>query len=450
MSGASYSAEPPVPEAPPEPGGRARWASHHLITLVFLAPAAVFLGLWIVYPAVRTTIRSFYDRSGDNFIWFDNYKDLFTNENTLTAIKNNAIWVGVVPALVTAIGLIFAVMTERVSWSVAFKTVVFMPMAISLFAAGIIWRSAMYPQDPDVGALNAAISALKDTFSPSGVLTEAQPATDDLTGSIQSGFELDVPLAPGGDPAVLGLTGIPPGEVPSGAVQAVVPEPLQGGIVGVVWRDFSPGGGTPGEVEPEELGLPGVTLDLLDSSGSSVASTTAADDGTFAFEGLEQGEYHVEVSSKTFAAPWGGVAWLGPQLITMSMIISYIWIWAGFSMVVIAAGLAAIPRDVLEAARTDGASEWQVFRRVTVPLLAPVLTVVFITMLINVLKVFDIVLSVAPGSVQPDATVIALEMWRQSFTAASNYGFGSAIAVFLFVLVIPVLLLNVRRFKREV
>ena len=93
-------------------------------------------------------------------------------------------------------------------------------------------------------------------------------------------------------------------------------------------------------------------------------------------------------------------------------------------MVVIAAGLAAILRDVLEAARTDGASEWQVFRRVTVPLLAPVLTVVFITMLINVLKVFDIVLSVAPGSVQDDATVIALEMWRESFTAASNYGSG--------------------------
>jgi alpha-glucoside transport system permease protein len=450
MSGASLSAEPPVSEAPPEPGGRARWGSHHLITLVFLAPAAFFLALWIVYPAIRTVIRSFYDRSGENFIWFDNYKELFTNENTLTAIKNNAIWVGVVPALVTAIGLIFAVMTERVSWSVAFKTVVFMPMAISLFAAGIIWRSAMYPQDPDVGALNATISAVKDTFSPSGVLTEAQPATDDLTGSPQAGYELDVPLAPSGDPALLGLTGIPPDGVPSGAVQAVVPEPLQGGIVGVVWRDFSPGGGTPGEVEPEELGLPGVTLDLLDSSGSSVASTTAADDGTFAFEDVGQGEYRVEISSETFAAPWGGVSWLGAQLITMSMIISYIWIWAGFSMVVIAAGLAAIPRDVLEAARTDGASEWQVFRRVTVPLLAPVLTVVFITMLINVLKVFDIVLSVAPGSVQPDATVIALEMWRQSFTAASNYGFGSAIAVFLFVLVIPVLLLNVRRFKREV
>src|SRR5204863_7691248 len=117
-------------------------------------------------------------------------------------------------------------------------------------------------------------------------------------------------------------------------------------------------------------------------------------------------------------------------------------------MVVIGAGLAAIPRDTLEAARTDGASEWQVFRRVTVPLLAPVLTVVFITMLINVLKVFDIVLSVAPGSSQASANVIALAMWRISFGGVNDFGVGSAIAVFLFLLVLPVLLLNVRRCRR--
>jgi alpha-glucoside transport system permease protein len=117
---------------------------------------------------------------------------------------------------------------------------------------------------------------------------------------------------------------------------------------------------------------------------------------------------------------------------------------------VIAAGLAAIPRDVLEAARTDGASEWQVFRRVTAPLLAPVLSVVFITMIINVLKIFDIILAVAPESVQPDANVIALAMWRTSFGGVNDFGLGSAIAVLLFILVIPVLLLNVRRFRREV
>jgi alpha-glucoside transport system permease protein len=118
-------------------------------------------------------------------------------------------------------------------------------------------------------------------------------------------------------------------------------------------------------------------------------------------------------------------------------------------MVVIAAGLAAISREVLEAARTDGGTEWQVFRRVTVPLLAPVLTVVFVTMLINVLKVFDIVISIAPGSVQDDATVLALSMWRTAFSGSNDFGVGSAIAVFIFVLVVPVLMLNIRRFRRE-
>jgi alpha-glucoside transport system permease protein len=450
VSGASVTTEPPVRGAPSSPEA-GRWRKH-AITLGFLAPAAFFLGLWVIYPAVRTFVRSFFDDQGrqfDGFVWFDNYTRLFNDPSTVTAIKNNAIWVGVVPAVVTAIGLIFAVLTERVSWSVAFKTVVFMPMAISLFAAGVIWRAAMYQQDPERGAINAAITSVQDVFNPPGVLPEARPATDTLTGSPQQGFTLQEPLQ-AGDVAQLGLTAIPPDVVPEGAVQAVVPEAVEGGIAGVVWRDFKPGGGTPGEVEQDELGLPGVTVELREAGGGSVSSATTSDNGEFVFEDVAQGEYQVAIGPQTFATTPSGIAWLGPQLITVSMIIAYIWIWAGFSMVVIAAGLAAIPRDVLEAARTDGGSEWQVFRRVTVPLLAPVLTVVFITMLINVLKVFDIVLSVAPGSVQDDGTVIALQMWRESFTAASNYGFGSAIAVFLFVLVIPILLLNVRRFRREV
>ena len=130
--------------------------------------------------------------------------------------------------------------------------------------------------------------------------------------------------------------------------------------------------------------------------------------------------------------------------------IAYIWIWAGFAMVIIAAGLAAISREVLEAARTDGATEWQVFRRITVPMLAPVLTVVFITMLINVIKVFDIVLAIAPGSAVNQANVIALAMWREGFSGVNDFGVASAVAVFLFLLVIPILAINIRRFRREV
>jgi alpha-glucoside transport system permease protein len=104
---------------------------------------------------------------------------------------------------------------------------------------------------------------------------------------------------------------------------------------------------------------------------------------------------------------------------------------------------------VLEAARTDGASEWQVFRRVTVPLLAPVLTVVFVTQIIGVLKTFDLVLAIAPGASQDDATLLAFEMWKRSFSGQNLFGLGSAISTFLFLLFVPFLIVNIRRFRTE-
>ncbi|HEY7045493.1 MAG TPA: ABC transporter permease subunit, partial [Nocardioidaceae bacterium] len=397
MSG--VTAEPPV-VVPPETGGEpGRWRQYALAA-GFLAPAAVFLGIWVLYPTVRTFGRSFFDNDG-NFVWIDNYKEIFTTDVLRTAVKNNAIWVAVVPAFVTAIGLIFAVLTERIRWSVAFKTVVFMPMAISAFAAGITWR-IVYTQDPNLGALNAGIKVVHDSFGAGGAIPDARPSNDELTGSTSQGFTTKSTLEPG-DVARIGLTAIAPDELPARAVQAVQPEPLQGGINGVVWRDFKPGGGVPGKVEQGELGIPGVTMKLLNADGDWVGNATSTDNGTFQFDDVSPGTYRVQVASATFAQPFGGVSWLGSKLITPAIMIAYIWIWAGFAMVVIAAGLAAIPRDTLEAARTDGATEWQVFRRITVPLLAPVLSVVFITMIINVLKVFDIVVAVAPGSVQDDA-----------------------------------------------
>jgi alpha-glucoside transport system permease protein len=441
----SVTAEPPARGAPDAaaPGAWRRYG----ISLIFLFPAVALLGVWIVYPTIRTIVRSLFDATGDEFVWLDNYEEVFRSDVLFTAIKNNAIWVLVVPALVTAIGLVFAVLTERIAFSVAFKTTVFMPMAISAFAAGITWR-IVYIQDPDRGAINAGIAAVRDAVDPPGALPEARPSSESLQPS-DGGFTLNEAVNPG-DVVSLGLTAIREDEVPEGSEQAVQPESLQGGITGVVWRDFKPGGGEPGQVEEEELGLPGVTVELRDrDSGDTVATAETENDGTFRFEELDEGQYTAGIGAETFAEPFEGVTWLGEDLITPAIIIAYIWIWAGFAMVVIAAGLSAIPRDVLEAARTDGGTEWQVFRRVTVPLLAPVLTVVFITMLINVLKVFDIVLAVAPGSVQDDATVLALSMWRTAFTA-NDFGVGSAIAVFIFVLVIPILALNIRRFRREI
>jgi alpha-glucoside transport system permease protein len=443
---ATVRAEPPAEQlgAPPESWfGLRRYA----VTAAFLAPAFILLGVWVVYPAVYTIIRSFYGQTDGDFVGIDNYKALFTTPAITTAIKNNAIWVAVVPATITAIGLVFAVLIEKISWSLAFKTAVFMPMAISLFAAGVIWR-IMDRQEPGIGAVNAVIGSVHDAINPPGALSDALTSTTNETGSPSQGIVLKTPLQPGKSVALLGLTGIPPAQVPAGAKQAVQPKPASKAITGVVWRDFKPGGGVPGKVEHGELGLGNVKVFLRDDSGKKVGSATTKDDGSFSFTDLKPGTYRAGIDAATFKKPFGGVAWLGSKLITPSIIIAYIWVWAGFAMVVIAAGLAAIPRDTLEAARTDGASEWQVFRRVTVPLLAPVLTVVFITMVINVLKVFDIVLSVAPESSQAEANVIALAMWRTAFPQ-SDFGLGSAIAVFLFILVIPVLLLNIRRFRRE-
>ncbi|MDQ3867237.1 MAG: ABC transporter permease subunit [Actinomycetota bacterium] len=441
---ASVAGESPAAIPPP----RASFWRRHATALAFLGPALFMLLVWYVYPTIATVVRSLFSDSGNDLVWFDNYKRVFTDDVMVTAIKNNAIWVAIVPAAVTALGLVFAVLLEKIRWSVAFKFALFAPLAISLFAAGVIWRSTMYEKDPSVGAINHVLGVVKEAFSPPGVLAEAKPSTKALAGSPTKGLTLGKSLAPG-DTALLGLTAIPPQEVPRGAKQAAEPEPASGAISGVVWRDFKPGGGKPGVVEQGEQGLPGVTVELRDARGNTIQTAETEADGSFAFRGLGGRSYKAAIGAKTFAEPFGGVSWLGPKLITPAIIIAYLWTAAGFAMVVIGAGLAAIPRDVLEAARTDGASEFQVFRRVTAPLLAPVLGVVFVTQIIGVLKVFDIVLAIAPSSSRNDATVLAFEMWRKSFSGQNQFGVGAALAVFLFVLVIPILILNIRRFRRE-
>jgi alpha-glucoside transport system permease protein len=157
----------------------------------------------------------------------------------------------------------------------------------------------------------------------------------------------------------------------------------------------------------------------------------------------------VALPKSNFATAYSGISWLGPGLVTPAIMAAYLWVWTGFALVLIGAGLAALPREVLEAARMDGATEWQTFRRITVPLLAPVLSVVFVTLVINVMKVFDLVYIIAPGPVQQNANVLALQMWLVSFGGGNNQGLGSAIGVVLLLLVVPAMVLNIRRFRRS-
>ncbi len=221
MSAGGITAEPPVAAAPPptaEPGSLGRY----LTGAVFLAPAFFLLAVWLIFPTVYTIVRSFFGPVGfwGHWVGIANYKRLFTTSTLTTAIKNNAIWVAVVPAFVTSLGLIFAVLTEKVRWAVAFKTAVFLPMAVSAFATGVTWR-IMYQQDPSVGAVNALARSVDGVFSPAGVLAQAFPSTPGLQTGPGGSLVLKATVSPGGV-ALLPLTGIPPASVPKGAVQAAV------------------------------------------------------------------------------------------------------------------------------------------------------------------------------------------------------------------------------------
>ncbi len=435
------------------PRPRKKWRpTKTAIIFLFLAPALIILGALVVYPIFFTVVRSFYGPTGTGFVGLVNYKRMFTTPATLIAIKNNAIWVLVAPALVTAIGLVFAVLTERVRWGTAFKVAIFMPMAISFLSAGVIWR-LVYQDNPRLGLANATLTAAVEVFRPPGTYAGARPRADSPlqveSATVSSpAYLMKTTNAPGSS-ALLGLIGFPARSVPNTAKQARAAPPTPGVITGTVWLDFTQGGGgTPGVIDPTELGLPGVRVEAL-QSGSVVKAATAAPDGVFTLGGLPEGRYTLRLGASNFRPAFRGITWLGPSLVTPAVIVSYIWIWAGFAMVLIAAGLAAIPRDVLEAARVDGANEWQVFRRITAPLLAPVLLVVLVTLVINVLKIFDLILVIPPESTQYNANVIALEMWRVSFGGAQNQGLGSALAVLLFFLVVPAMLFNIRRFRAE-
>ncbi|MFJ5777125.1 carbohydrate ABC transporter permease [Streptomyces sp. NPDC093094] len=418
------------------------------VALVFVLPALLLLGALVVYPVLFSVGRSLFDASGTKFVGGDNYTEMFRDPATLKAVRNTAIWVVVAPALLTGLGLILAVLVEKIRWATAFKLLLFMPMAVSFLAAGIIFRLA-YDEDPDKGVLNAAVVSVHDAFTGTSAYPTARARDGHGLGRAEGGAYRTTASVSPGDVLTLGLVGIRPEDLPEGAAPARAATAAPGELRGVVHLDFTPGGGgRQGEVDPKESGLPGIRVEAL-RDGATVASTTTAADGSFAFAGLADGSYTVQLPASNFAPPYEGVSWLGPALVTPAIIGAYLWIWTGFAMVLIGAGLSTLPRDALEAARIDGANEWQIFRRITVPLLAPVLTVVFVTLVINVMKVFDLVYIIAPGPVQEDATVLATQMWLVSFGGGNDQGLGSALGVLLLLLVLPAMVFNVRRFRRS-
>jgi alpha-glucoside transport system permease protein len=278
---------------------------------VFVGPALVILGVFLIYPVINTIIISFGDRQGEGFVGLDNYEFVFTDESMLRAIRNTAGWIIIVPAVAVSIGLAFATLADRLSrGEQVAKSLIFMPMAISFVGAAVTWR-------------------LIYGFRPEGFGTNIG-----LLNGIKSG---------------LGLSPTP-------------------------WLQEK---------------------------------------------------------------PWNNLL----------LMVIMIWIQTGFAMVVLSAAIKSIPDEIIEAARIDGASEWQVFRRIIVPSIAPTIAVVTTYMVINAMKVFDIVFVI--GNAETNETEVIAERMIDWFFLSNHDGRGAAIAVVLFLAVIPVMFWNVRQFRAQ-
>ena len=142
------------------------------------------------------------------------------------------------------------------------------------------------------------------------------------------------------------------------------------------------------------------------------------------------------------------VPWLQEQpWNNLLLMVIMVWMQTGFAMVVLSAAIKAIPDEIIEAARIDGASELQVFRRIVVPSILPTIVVVTTYMVINALKVFDIVFVI--GSPEANGTVVVAERMIDWFFISNNDGRAAAIAVILFLAVIPIMVWNIRRLREQ-
>ncbi len=276
---------------------------------LFLFPAVFVLALYLAYPVVATLWLSLTDRDqGNAFVGLANYSQMMAEPKFWEAIRNNLLWLIVVPAMSTAFGLLAAQLTDRISWGNIAKSLVFMPMAISFVGASVIWK-LIYDTRPEgteqIGVLNA------------------------------------IWLSWGGDPQT--------------------------------WLTIT---------------------------------------------------------------PWNNFL----------LMVVLIWIQTGFAMVILSAALRGIPEETVEAAIVDGANPFQIFFKIKVPQIMPTIVVVWTTITLVVLKVFDIVLAMTNG--QWETQVLANYMYDKMFRAF-DWGVGSASAMVIMILVTPILVWNVRNARRE-
>ena len=276
---------------------------------LFVGPAMAVLAWFLAIPTVRTFWLSLFDRTSRNFVGIENYIKVFTDRNMLETLRNNLMCIVFGASVTVILGLAIAVLADRSKFETLAKSLIFLPMAISMVGAGVIWNFVYEVKDiadPQIGLLNAIVVAF------------------------------------GGQPQ--------------------------------------------------------------------------------AWTALLQ--------------PWNN----------LFLIVIMIWLQTGYAMVIFSAAIKGIPEELLEAARIDGATEWQVLTRIMIPNIRGSIITVSTTVVIFTLKIFDVVWVMTGG--QFGTHVIATQFYRQYFTNR-NFGLGSAIAIILFIAVIPVMIYNLRQFREQ-
>ena len=137
-------------------------------TLVFVLPAAVLISVGLLYPGIRTIVESFRDRASRAWVGFDNYQTIFTSSDQITVLRNTAVWVIVTPILATLIGLVYAVLIDKARIEAVAKSLIFLPMAISLVGASLIWKFVYdyrATEQDQIGLANAILKGIGlDTY----------------------------------------------------------------------------------------------------------------------------------------------------------------------------------------------------------------------------------------------------------------------------------------------
>lgn len=417
--------------------------SRKFVSFLFVGPALLVVGFFLFYPTLVTTYTSFLgnvDMQGafpsGNFVGVENYVNVLTSAETLVAFRNTMLWIVVMTSFTIGFGLILAVLLDKVQYESIAKSLIFMPMAVSFTAASVIWKFVYAYRPPgftQIGLLNGLLGAIGDFASRPGV-NRALNIMFIVFGVIASVIAL-LSLLKGLWRAIeiwkedRRLTWIAwaviIGFVFLGAWYAL-------GFIGA-------GGGS------SILGIVAQVLMILGLISMGVAALRDKSFGpplmgTLLLLGITD-----FVLAQTGFQP---TTWLleRPWTNNLALIVMGIWVWTGFAMVMLSAAYKGIPTAMLEAARIDGANELQVFWNVTIPYMKTTIIATTTTIVIFVLKIFDFVWVTTNGEYGTD--VLASLMIRKMYSFY-NYEAASALAVLLFVLTIPFVVINIRRFQRR-